>query len=68
MGAYHAKLARVRRHLRPSDRILEIGCGTGGTARALARDVAHVCATELSGEMIRISLMHRITGQKRAHR
>ena len=54
-NAYEEKLQRIRSVLRPADRILEIGCGTGGTARNIAAVVAHVTATDLSTEMIRIA-------------
>ncbi|MEO0370789.1 MAG: class I SAM-dependent methyltransferase [Pseudomonadota bacterium] len=53
--AYEEKLRRVTDLLRPTDRVLEIGCGTGGTARHLARVADHVTATDLSAEMIRIA-------------
>lgn len=53
--AYEEKLQRIRSVLRPTDRILEVGCGTGGTARKIAAVVAHVTATDLSAEMIRIA-------------
>jgi len=55
LTAYEEKLQRIRSVLRPTDRILEIGCGTGGTARKIATGVAHVTATDLSAEMIRIA-------------
>jgi ubiquinone/menaquinone biosynthesis C-methylase UbiE len=53
--AYEEKLRCVTELLRPTDRALEIGCGTGGTARKVAPVVAHVTATDLSAEMIRIA-------------
>ena len=53
--AYEDKLRRVADFLHPTDRVLEIGCGTGGTARHLAQVVDHVTATDLSAEMIRIA-------------
>ena len=53
--AYEEKLRRVTALLRPTDHVLEVGCGTGGTAQHLARFAAHVTATDLSGEMIRIA-------------
>lgn len=55
MTAYEEKLRRVAALLRPTDRVLEIGCGTGGTARHLAEVAGHVTATDLSGEMIRFA-------------
>ena len=46
--AYEEKLRCVTSLLKPTDRVLEIGCGTGGTARKIAPVVAHVTATDLS--------------------
>jgi len=54
-AAYEAKLSRVRALLHATDRILEIGCGTGSTALRLAPDVAHVTATDVSRGMIDIA-------------
>jgi len=52
--AYEATLDHTRRNLHPGDRVLEIGCGTGSTAIALAPAVADYIATDLSGEMLEI--------------
>lgn len=53
--AYEAMLADAAARLRPEDRVLEIGCGTGGTAIRLAPGVARYIATDFSAEMIRIA-------------
>lgn len=53
--AYEEKLCRVVARLRPTDCVLEIGCGTGGTARHLAQFAGQVTATDISAEMIRIA-------------
>jgi ubiquinone/menaquinone biosynthesis C-methylase UbiE len=37
----------------PSDRVVEIGCGLGRLTRAIASDVGHVDAFDISSEMIR---------------
>lgn len=55
VAAYEAMLADVASRLKPSDRVLEIGCGTGGTAIRLAPGVAHWTATDFSSEMIEIA-------------
>ncbi len=55
VAAYEAMLADVASRLKPSDRVLEIGCGTGGTAIRLAPGVAHWTATDFSSEMIGIA-------------
>ena len=44
------------RILPETDHILEVGCGTGSTALLLAADVAHVTASDISGNMIRIAM------------
>ena len=54
-AAYEALLADVAGRLRPTDRVLEIGCGTGGIAIRLAPHVADYTATDYSTEMVRIA-------------
>lgn len=53
-AAYEATLARVRHWLPPEARVLELGCGTGSTARRLAPHVAEVVASDYAAEMLRI--------------
>lgn len=52
---YEAKLAKTNSFLRPTDHVLEIGCGTGTTAIHHAPSVAHVRATDISERMIEIA-------------
>lgn len=52
MEAYEQTLSRIRAHLPPNARVLEIGCGTGGTAERLAADVKTYIATDFSEGMI----------------
>ncbi len=50
--AYEATLDRMRKLLSPTDTVLEIGCGTGTTALALAPSVHHITATDVSDAML----------------
>lgn len=50
--AYEAKLQHIRTLLAPTDHVLEIGCGTGGTALKLAASCGHVTASDISAKMI----------------
>lgn len=52
---YETKLARTNTFLKPTDRVLEIGCGTGTTAIHHAPGVAHILATDISERMIEIA-------------
>ncbi|ABD55575.1 class I SAM-dependent methyltransferase [Jannaschia sp. CCS1] len=54
MEGYRHTLERTRAHLRPTDRVLELGCGTASTALDLADDVAHVTASDISPAMVEI--------------
>lgn len=52
---YEARLAKTNSFLRPTDHVLEIGCGTGTTAIHHAPSVAHVRAVDISERMIDIA-------------
>ncbi|MEM8797778.1 MAG: class I SAM-dependent methyltransferase [Pseudomonadota bacterium] len=54
-AAYEEKLAYLRKLLKASDHVLEIGCGTGSTALRIAPNVAHITATDISPIMIEIA-------------
>jgi len=58
MAAYDYTLGRTRSYLGAGDHVLELGCGTGNTALALAGGVARYTGTDLSGEMIAIAREH----------
>lgn len=53
-AAYATTLDRTRAHLRPTDRVLEIGAGTATTALKLAPHVAQYTASDFSAEMVSI--------------
>ncbi len=53
--AYEAKLTEVASRLHDTDIVLELGCGTGGTAIRLAPDVAQWTAIAFSDEMVKIA-------------
>ncbi len=55
MASYNETLDRTRKHLSSSDRVLEVGCGTGTTALLLAPSVEEIVATDLSSRMIEIA-------------
>ncbi|ALK10670.1 class I SAM-dependent methyltransferase [Blastochloris viridis] len=54
-AAFDAMLADVASRLSPTDRVLEIGCGTGSAAIRLAPHVADYTATDFSPAMLRIA-------------
>lgn len=54
-STYERKLEITRQYLTPETRLLELGCGTGGTAIAHAPSVKSVHAADISGEMLDIA-------------
>ncbi len=53
--AYTRTLDRVRAHLTPNDRVLELGCGTGTTALKLAASARELVGTDYSERMVAIA-------------
>lgn len=54
-AAYQKKLEVTRQYFRPDMEVLELGCGTGGTAVKHAPFVQHVRAVDISSKMIEIA-------------
>jgi ubiquinone/menaquinone biosynthesis C-methylase UbiE len=54
-AGYERTLERTRALLKPGDRVLELGCGTGTTALRLADAVQSYLATDISAGMIAIA-------------
>ncbi|RYP18416.1 hypothetical protein DL765_003928 [Monosporascus sp. GIB2] len=61
-AGYQRTLDRTRSVLKPTDRVLELGCGTGTTALRLADGVQSYLATDISSEMIKIANDKLATG------
>ena len=55
MDGYRRTLDRARHYLQPGDVVLELGCGTGTTALALAPHVSRMVASDVSDGMIAIA-------------
>lgn len=55
VSAYEKTLAVTATYLSPEDCVLEIGCGTGGTALILAQTAREVVATDVSQGMVLIA-------------
>ena len=53
--AFERKKSITREHLRPDSSVLELGCGTGTLALAMARHAGHIEAMDISAEMLRIA-------------
>ena len=53
--AYERKLSETRMLLRPDDRVLEFGCGTGTTAIKHAPHVREIVAIDISSRMLDIA-------------
>ncbi|KFA70267.1 hypothetical protein S40285_09270 [Stachybotrys chlorohalonatus IBT 40285] len=64
-NGYQRTLQNTREHLKPTDKVLELGCGTGTTALLLAESVQSYLATDLSSEMISIAEDKHESGDKK---
>ncbi|MDX8348186.1 class I SAM-dependent methyltransferase [Cognatiyoonia sp. IB215446] len=54
-AAYETTLGRMRHYLQPDHHVVELGCGTGSTALALAPGVQSYLGTDVSSGMIDIA-------------
>jgi len=54
MEAYEYTLDRTRSYLKPTDRVLELGCGTGTTAVKLSGDAGEIVASDVAAQMVEI--------------
>lgn len=55
LAAYEEKLKRTQALFKPTDQVLEYGCGTGSTALVHASHVGHLHAVDSSSKMIEIA-------------
>jgi len=53
--SYDEMLIEVSKHLKSTDKVLEIGCGTGSTAVRMADQVSSWTGSDISDEMINIA-------------
>jgi len=54
-GAFERKIAITRSRMKPTDVVLDVGCGTGSLALRLAAGAATIHGLDISSEMIRIA-------------
>lgn len=54
MESYEHTLQRTASYLKQTDRVLELGCGTGTTALKLAKYAGHITASDVSPGMLAV--------------
>lgn len=54
-GAFERKIAITQARMKPTDVVLDVGCGTGSLALRLAASAATIHGLDISSEMIRIA-------------
>jgi len=55
MDSYQYTLGRTRSYLAKTDKVLELGCGSGSTALLLAESVGRMTSTDIAPAMIEIA-------------
>ena len=53
--AYQKKLQITQSYMKPTDKVVEIGCGTGGTSLLHSPHVQNILSTDISAKMIEIA-------------
>jgi ubiquinone/menaquinone biosynthesis C-methylase UbiE len=60
--SYEYTLERTVSYLKPTDRVLELGCGTGSTALRLSGVVSEIMATDISTGMLAVGKRKAVEG------
>ncbi len=61
-NAYEKLLAISKKYLKKTDRVLDLGCGTGLTTLPMSREVKEIVAIDFSNKMIEVAKMKAAYG------